>query len=107
MLNEALRLIRLFHDKTQRELAGELGISVSYLSELEAGNRRINFEIISKYSEVFGIPASSLLLFSEHMESGKITEKMRVMVAQKITDIMSWAAKKGALEHDSAKKEAR
>ena len=107
MLNEALRLIRLFHDKTQRELAGELGISVSYLSELEAGNRRINFEIISKYSEVFNIPASSLLLFSEQLESGKVTERMRVAVAKKITGLMNWVAEQGKLEHDAAEKEAR
>jgi len=106
MLNDAFRLIRLFHNKTQRELADKLDISISYLSELEAGNRRINFEIISKYSEVFNIPASSLLLFSEHLESGKITEKMRVAMAKKITNILNWVAEKGELDSDR-KKEAR
>ena len=107
MLNEALKLIRLFYEKTQGELAAELGISVSYLSELEAGNRRINLDLITKYSEVFDIPASSLLLFSEQLESGKFTERARVMVAGKIIAIMDWMAKKGGLEHGAAKKEAR
>lgn len=107
MLNEALKLIRLFHGKTQRELAEELDISVSYLSELEAGNRRINFEIINKYADIFNIPASSLLLFSEQLESGKATEKMRVAVAKKVTNLMKWVAEQGKLEHDAAKKDAR
>ncbi|MBN8532012.1 MAG: helix-turn-helix transcriptional regulator [Alphaproteobacteria bacterium] len=107
MLNEAFKLIRLFHGKTQRELAEELAISISYLSELEAGNRRINLEIISKYSEVFHIPASSLLLFSEQLEAGKGTEKMRVAVAKKITTLMKWVAKQGMLDHEEGRKEAR
>lgn len=107
MLNEALKLIRLFHGKTQRELAEELEISVSYLSELEAGNRRINFEIIDKYADIFSIPASSLLLFSEQLDSGKPIEKARVVVAKKITNLMKWVAEQGNLEHEAAKKDAR
>lgn len=35
MLSEALRLIRVFHDMKQTELAQRLGISKSYLSEIE------------------------------------------------------------------------
>ena len=107
MLNDALKLIRLFYDKTQRELAEELGISLSYLSEIEAGHRRINFDLISKYSEVFNIPASSLLLFSEQLESGKFTEKLRVRVSGEIVRIMNWVAKTGGLEDGPAKKESR
>lgn len=102
MLNEALKLIRLFHKQTQKELAESLGISVSYLSEIEAGNRRINVELLSKYSEAFGIPASSLMLFSERLEQGTL-EKTRVAVAEKIVKVMSWAADKGRLDDSTAK----
>jgi len=107
MLNEALKFIRLFNGKTQGELASELGISVSYLSEIEAGNRRINLDLISKYSEVFNIPASSLLLFSEKLESGKWTEKARAMAARKIIALMNWVAEKGKLEGGTVQKRAR
>ena len=37
MLSEALRLIRVFHDLKQTELADRLGVSKSYLSEIESG----------------------------------------------------------------------
>ena len=37
MLSEALRLIRVFHDMKQTELADRLSISKSYLSEIEGG----------------------------------------------------------------------
>ena len=37
MLNQALRLIRTYHDFSQTELCAELGVSNSYLSEIESG----------------------------------------------------------------------
>ena len=39
MLNEALRLIRIFHDMTQKDLAARLKIVPSYLCEIEAGKK--------------------------------------------------------------------
>lgn len=102
MLNEALKLIRLFHEQTQRELANHLGISVSYLSEIEAGNRRINVELLSKYSEAFNIPASSLMLFSEQLEQ-KSLNRTRIKVADKILKVMSWAAEEGGIDEQTQK----
>ena len=36
-LNQALRLIRVFHDQSLSELAKQMNISVGYLSEIESG----------------------------------------------------------------------
>ena len=38
MINEALRLIRVFHDLKQFELADRLKVSKSHISEIESGN---------------------------------------------------------------------
>jgi transcriptional regulator with XRE-family HTH domain len=65
MISEALRLLRVFHDLKQRELAEKLGISASHVSELEKGNRTPSLEVIQKYADVFRIPASSIMFFSE------------------------------------------
>ena len=90
-LNEALRLVRVFHDLNQTKLAETLKISKSYLSEIESDKKPITMELLKKYSEYFNIPASSLLLFSEEMESGKISEKSRFFIAKKIIKMMAWA----------------
>ncbi len=39
MLGEALRLIRVFHDLKQNELARQLGVSQSHLSDIERGEK--------------------------------------------------------------------
>jgi transcriptional regulator with XRE-family HTH domain len=67
MLNEALRLIRVFHDIKSTELAKNLGISQSYLSEIEAGKKKPSMAIIDEYARIFRTTPSAILLFSESM----------------------------------------
>ena len=77
MINEALRLIRVFHDLKQIQAAEMLGVSQSYLSEIERGIKSPTLEIIQKYSEAFDIPASSILFFFENLDKstkGKATK---------------------------------
>lgn len=94
MLNKALRLIRVFHDLNQKELAEKLGISNSYLSELESGKKPATLEIIEKYSEVFNMPSSSILFFSEHLNNGERTEKTRKQISRKVIKILEWISEK-------------
>ncbi len=67
MLSETLRLLRVFHDLKQIELAERLEVSKSYLSEIESGNRTPSIEILQRYADVFKIPLSSILFFSENI----------------------------------------
>lgn len=90
MLNKALKLIRAFYDISQSELSDRLGISKSYLSEIESGKKQPTIEILNKYSAQFDIPLSSILFFSENMDSNKITDKLRVGIAKKIVSILEW-----------------
>jgi transcriptional regulator with XRE-family HTH domain len=87
MIGEALRLIRVFHDMKQTELAVRLGISQSYLSEIERGTRSPNNEIIEKYSQLFDIPVSSIWFFDEKLTGGisaKMLDKAQGLIADKI-----------------------
>lgn len=90
MLNEALRLIRVYHDKTQTQLCNELGISNSYLSEIESGKKQPTLEILNKYSAYYNIPVSSLMFFSEQLDNKKVTEKLRLGTAKKIVALLKW-----------------
>ena len=98
MLNEALRLVRIFHRLNQSQLAKQMGISRSYLSELESGKKIPTLNILSQYSEIFGLPTSSILLFSENLENNSVAEKTRHFVGKKLIKIMSWLSETGGHE---------
>lgn len=102
MNGQALKLIRQFHSVKQGELATNLGISNSYLSEIETGNKEVTLALLKKYSEYFNIPISSLMLFSEKLEDNSISEKFRVSFASKLRQIMEWVVAKD--DHIGAKK---
>lgn len=90
MLNKALKIIRTFHDVSQSEMSGRLGISNSYLSEIESGKKQPSIEILTRYSESFEIPLSSILFFSENMDNPKPSDKLRLHVAKRIVSILEW-----------------
>lgn len=83
MLSEALRLLRVFHDMKQSELAEQLGLSKSYISEIENSNRTPSLEVIEKYADIFRIPVSSIMFFSEQL-AAKEGDKPRTAGARKV-----------------------
>lgn len=102
MFHRALRLLRTYHQLTQSELAKRLDMSNSYLSEIESGNKVPGLDLLEKYAEVFKMPVSSILLFSETMEGKhKSSAKLRIAAADKILRILEWLE-----EHDAVKKRA-
>ena len=94
MHGQALKLIRQFHNIRQGKLATDIGISNSYLSEIESGKKEVTLDLLKKYSEYFNIPISSLMLFSEKLEDNSIAEKFRVGFAAKLKQIMEWVVAK-------------
>ena len=90
MLNEALRLIRVYHDLRQNEAAERLGISKSYLSEIEKGHKEPSLDLLKKYENAFDIPASSILFFSENLGKSPSKERARTFVASKIISLMKF-----------------
>ena len=98
MLNEALRLIRVFHDLKQFELASRLGVSRSFLSEIETGTKTPSLELLDKYAEEFGIPRSSILFFAEQLPCAKRGETARRVIASKVLDILKFIEKRSDAE---------
>jgi transcriptional regulator with XRE-family HTH domain len=92
MLNEALRLIRVFHDITQRDMAARLQIAPSYLSEIESGKKEPTMLLLKKYSDEFKIPMSSILFFAEHMEDGQAATKLKTAVSEKVLALLRFIA---------------
>lgn len=90
MLHEALKQIRKFHGFKQNELAKKLNISTSYLSEIESNQKNISIELLEKYAIIFSLPVSSLMMFSENLDTKQKGARIRLKCAKKIIEIMEW-----------------
>jgi transcriptional regulator with XRE-family HTH domain len=84
---------------TQVDLAKRLGISNSYLSEIESGDKPPQLDLLEKYSVIFKMPTSSILLFSESMD-GEVRHvgKVRVGAADKILRLLEWIEERDAIQ---------
>jgi transcriptional regulator with XRE-family HTH domain len=90
MLGEALRLIRVYHDLRQNQVAERLNISKSYLSEIENGHKSPTLELVQRYSEEFDLPVSSIMFFAESVGDGSAYDRARTFVAGKMVGLMKF-----------------
>ncbi len=91
MIGEALRLIRVYHDLKQKQVAEKLGLSTSYLSDIERGERVPTLETIERYAREFNMPVSSIMFFSENLDNpGSAAERARGFVAGKVIALMQF-----------------
>ena len=77
MIGEALKMFRNIHGYTAKELAEYLGISPSYLSEIENDKKKPNYDLLLRYSEVFDVKLSTIILFSEEYDKNSFTSKAK------------------------------
>lgn len=98
MINEALRLMRVFHDLKQVELAERLGVSKSYISEIEKGTKTPSLDLINRYSLEFKLPPSSIMFFAEELPNAQLGERVRSKVAGKVIDILRFVERKSDAE---------
>lgn len=92
MINKALRLIRVYHDLNQTDAAARVGLSKSYVSDIESGNKKVTLKVLEKYSNAFDIPVSSLMLFAEKAGDGRFAGDARGYVADKALKMLDWVA---------------
>lgn len=88
-LNEALRLIRVFHNISQREASKLLDVPQPHICSIETKKRKPTLETIQKYADGFKIPLSSILFFAENAEKAKIG-KIKEKISSKVISILQW-----------------
>lgn len=102
MLNRALKLLRTYHQYSQIDLARRLDISNSYLCEIEKGVKSPAIDLLDKYSELFKMPVSTILLFSEKISSpNKPSEKLRIVAADKVLRLLEWIDERELVEDNA------
>ena len=100
MTNEALRLIRVFHDLKQAELAEMLEISRSHLSEIESGIKSPSLALIERYADVLELPLSSIMFFAEELPRAQMGDKVRSRIAGKVINILRFVEQQAHAEND-------
>ena len=101
MTNEALRLIRVFHDLKQIELANMLEISKSHLSEIESGSKSPSLTLIERYADVLDMPLSSIMFFAEELPRAKTGNKVGSRIASKAIHFLRFVEAKANVENDN------
>ena len=71
MIGEVLKRLRNIYGYKAIEMSEKLGISASYLSEIENGKKQPSLDHLKKYADLFGIKLSSLILLSESYEEAQ------------------------------------
>jgi transcriptional regulator with XRE-family HTH domain len=93
MFGQALKLLRRHQGMKQATLAGKLGVSRSYVSELESGNRTPSLDLLSRYADVFDVPVSSLVFFAEALDDkaslrGRL-DRAKGVIAKKVIALLT------------------
>jgi transcriptional regulator with XRE-family HTH domain len=88
MINNALRLLRLYLGLSQKQLAAELGISQSMISEIEGGVKQASLEVLERYSSAFNVRMSQLLFFAEELEGEPVKTKGRLIIADRVLKLL-------------------
>lgn len=88
MINDALRLLRLYLGLSQKELAAELELSQSMISEIEKGSKSVSMEVLEKYSNNFDVRMSDLLFFAEELDGEPIKTRGKLLIANKALKLL-------------------
>ena len=102
MINRALRLLRVYHNLKQKDLAEKLDISPSHLCEIERGEKGVSYEILEKYAGVFRIPISSITLFAEATQADD--RSLLAQVPGKALRLLEWLDTLTEMEPEDARK---
>jgi transcriptional regulator with XRE-family HTH domain len=91
MYDRALKLIRQYHRLSQAELADRIGLSRSFICELEKiDGKKPSIDVLERYASFFKIPVSSLLLFAERSGVLDVRERTRIYAADKVLKMLQW-----------------
>ncbi|NZD49167.1 helix-turn-helix domain-containing protein [Rhizobium leguminosarum] len=88
MINDALRLLRLYLGLSQKELAVELEISQSMVSEIESGAKSVSMELLERYSAKLDVRMSQLLFFAEELNGEPIKTKGKLIIASRVLSLL-------------------
>lgn len=95
MIGEVLKRTRTIAGYKAYEMSKLLGISNSYLSEIENNKKQPSLELLESYSEKMGLKLSTLILLSEQFDevSKKDENKGKEFIRKKMIRLIELMSK--------------
>ncbi|MEO9969230.1 MAG: helix-turn-helix transcriptional regulator [Hyphomonadaceae bacterium] len=94
LVNEALRLARLYWGYNQGQMADLLGVSQSIISEVESASKSVSMDLLEKYSAALNVKMSNLLFFAEELEDVPNPSRGKTIIATKVLEFLDGIAPK-------------
>ena len=69
-IGETIRIFRIANSLSTKEVAKSIGMSSTYVSEVESTHKTPSLECLKKFACCFNVPTSILLKISEQSEEG-------------------------------------
>lgn len=80
MIGDILKRTRTIYGYKANEMSSKLEISPSYLSEIENNKKKPSLDLLEKYSKIYGIKLSSLILLSENLDEANKQGKGNIFI---------------------------
>ena len=93
MIGDVLKRTRAIYGLKATEMSELLEISKSYLSEIENNKKKPSLELLEKYSKIYGIKLSSLILLSEDYDDAKKDNKGETFVRNMMMTLIKGMSK--------------
>lgn len=88
IINEALRLLRLYCRYSQVEMAERVGVTQSLISDVEGARKAVSMDLLEAYSAAVNVKMSQLLFFAEEIEGQPIARRGQLIVAEKVLQVL-------------------
>jgi transcriptional regulator with XRE-family HTH domain len=90
MIGDVLKRTRTIYGYKASEMSSMLGISKSYLSEIENNKKQPSLDLLKRYSDILGIKLSSLILLSEDFEEASKRNKSQEFIKQMMLRLINF-----------------
>ena len=88
-IGDLLRKLRLIFNYKAKEICEELNISPSYLSEIEHNKKLPPLDLLQKFSDLFEIKLSTLILMSEEYADMRNKNKAEIAIQKKMIELVN------------------
>ena len=86
-LGNVLKLLRIAKEMSIKDLATQMSVSSTYISEVESNNKKPSLDMLTKYSETLGVNKSTIMYFDEEGEKmGYNYQLLLLEILKKITE---------------------
>ena len=94
-LGSILKYLRVFNKDKQLDISRDIEVSRSYISEIESGKKTPSLEILQRYSKLYNIPLSKIILYAENFKSINRAElEAKRLVIKTTVKFLDWVCKK-------------